>query len=55
MVTEKQKKLVKACEEFVATEKFNGDINNIEDVTSYLNRWVWLLRSNNWAIINGYD
>ena len=55
MVTEKQKMAVRDCEEFVATEKFKGDINNIKDVTSYLNKWMWKLCSNNWAIINGYD
>ena len=55
MVTEKQKAAVRSCEEFVATEKFNGDINDIKDVSSYLDRWMWLLHSNNWALTNGYD
>ncbi len=54
MVTEKQKQAVRACEEFVATERFRGDINDENDVSAYLDRWMWKLRTNTWAIENGY-
>lgn len=56
MVTDRQKNAVRDIEEYVAfAPPFNGDIDNYDDVSAYLTKYLKFLHSDTWAITNGYD
>ena len=56
MTTKKQKEAVRAIEEYVGcAPKFSGDIDNYQDVSEYLSRYLKFLCQDDWAVQNGYD
>lgn len=55
-VTERQKNAVRDIEEYVAfAPPFNGDIDNYNDVSAYLTKYLKFLYNDTWAITRGYD
>lgn len=62
MTTEKQKKAVAFCESMCDEAKFEGDINDFDQVSSFLSEWLdhakcvaSEIEAVNWFEISGYD
>ena len=59
MITNKMKRAVEFCEQWCT--KFNGDINNYQEVSVFLKKYLKIakeestLECNKWSITHGYD
>ena len=59
MTTDKMKRAIEFCEQWCT--KFNGDINNYQEVSAFLSKYLKIakeeaaLNYNNWVIEHGYD
>lgn len=59
MITDKMKRAVQFCEQWCT--KFNGDMNNYQEVSNFLGKYLKIAKEearldcNNWVIEHGYD
>lgn len=58
MITDKMKRAVEFCEQWYT--KFNGNINNYQEVSAFLSKYLKIAKEeaeldcNNWSIEHGY-